>query len=282
MDYLGDSSPLFEGLPPKTKNCEQLFDELFNDDDNSLTVKRPVKTYSKRILPLTVLLPQSNHSDCDTDDESGEEETCLYKDPLFKKPSKPRARKKKTYPPCTKDTVLNAFQKAIEMNELPDFDKIEKQPLNIVQESERPKRRTRQSSKPKSTTTITTTVRKSTRRRCSKTANKENTVIESKKKLENNENVESNVENVISEKTQEKTVLRTRSSYRKPLSERPTQVSQATNDTIDLCSTESSTERPQKVQSPTTLNSSRFAFGNSSRMFTSTPKVKRKRRTRIF
>lgn len=147
-------------LPPMNEpKCEELFDKLFDkndnpncdhNDDEHLNVKKPIRTY-QNVKSKIVRFCDDEHDD---DDYSEDDQESLDEnhEPLFieKADEKPKKRKnvrkkKLAYPNVSKDAVLEAFQKAIESKELPDFEEIEKFPLEIRTVTEQKKKRTRKS-----------------------------------------------------------------------------------------------------------------------------------------
>lgn len=154
-------------LPPiNDQKCEELFDKLFdknnNDNDEHLNVKKPIRTYQKVKPKFVRFLDDVDDNDDDDDDnddddfhsEDDPESLDENHEPLFndnengKKKKRKTVRKKKlAYPNVSKDAVLEAFQKAIESKELPDFDEIEKFPLEIrtIAEQKEQKKRQRKS-----------------------------------------------------------------------------------------------------------------------------------------
>nr|XP_027199851.1 uncharacterized protein LOC113793972 [Dermatophagoides pteronyssinus] len=150
-------------LPPINEpKCEELFDQLFtknhdqNDpnDDEHLNVKKPIRTYENVKSKIVRFCDDDNYHEDNSDNYSEDDQESLDENhvPLFNelddKPKKTKkVRKKKlAYPNVSKDAVLEAFQKAIESKELPDFDEIDKFPLEIrIVEQQQEKKRQRKS-----------------------------------------------------------------------------------------------------------------------------------------
>lgn len=156
MDSL--DSPEFPNVPPvlNDNNCEELFDKLFqNDDDDELelNVQRPKKTYQKNRKKNAIKTVKF------MEDESDFEEEYHGNEP-FRNDAKPilstnetkavKSKKKKfAYPNVSKDAVLEAFNKAVESCELPNFDEIDQFPLSIVTYSENSSKPSKKRSSPK-------------------------------------------------------------------------------------------------------------------------------------
>lgn len=262
MDSSSDSPkpPLYN---PSKKNCEELFDELFkdcdDDDDNGrFCVKKPVKTYSRRQQQLANISINREQSDWDDGDNDKQDDLFEYNnDPLFKKTNKVKVsrlnskKKKDDYPMCTKDSVLDAFQKAIEMHELPNFDEIEKQELNIVSSDKKSKLTKKSSgqliSRPRRSCVRQYSKNKS---KCLKDSNDENSVID----------------DTINKKSVKPNQL--------DKSRRPRALS-VINNTIELSTTTQSNEENDLNFS---LNSSKLSFVKGAKLYTSTPKRITRRR----
>lgn len=141
-------------LRPQENDAERLFDNIITDDihrhddcdESHIKVKKPLVTYARKRRPFKNVVNnifKTHHDVCeisddtDSDDGDNKEKDADYnvsrrinKTTIKNNKKKPKEKKTK----CTKESVLEAFEKAIKLKEIPDFSQIENCQLNIVHE----------------------------------------------------------------------------------------------------------------------------------------------------
>ena len=116
------------------KNSEQLFDEVFGEP---IPFQRPKRTYAG--IGRRLALQKINHNrvrdvyDVDSDSKEDEDDVNFENKRHNRTIGKIKKKKYKSkFSPCTKESVLAAFKKAVDSHELPDFDKTDQHQLTIV------------------------------------------------------------------------------------------------------------------------------------------------------